>query len=83
VAAFDAIADQRVEAALSWSVRRSDRSDGSACEWTFSEPVAPGIDALAQGAQRLTSAAADAMARHIAALQAGTPPDCMTRAAPS
>jgi uncharacterized lipoprotein YmbA len=84
VAAFDAITDQRVEAALSWSVRRSDRpGDSSACEWTASQAVGPGMDALAQGAQRLTAAAADAIARHIAALQAGAAPDCMTRPAAS
>ncbi|HEY2255133.1 MAG TPA: ABC-type transport auxiliary lipoprotein family protein [Variovorax sp.] len=80
VGAFDAIEDERIDVALNWTVRRTDRSETSACEWSASEAVGPGIDALAQGAQRVTSAAADAIARHIAALEAKTAPDCMTRA---
>jgi uncharacterized protein len=73
---FDAIQDQRVDMSLTWSMQRTDGGASSTCEWSASEPVASGIDALAQGAQRLTARAADAIAGHVAALQARKTPDC-------
>lgn len=66
---FDAVENTRVDAALSWTVRRSDADLSATCQWRTSEPVGSGIDALAQGAQRVASNAADAIARHIAQLQ--------------
>lgn len=62
---FDAIENSRVDAAFSWTVRRSDGERSTTCRWTGSEPVGGGIDALAQGAQRVTAKAADAIARHV------------------
>jgi uncharacterized lipoprotein YmbA len=73
---FDAVRDTRVDAALSWSVRRSDGDRVPACEWSGSEPVGNGIDALAQGAQRLTAKAAEAIARRVSALQADPAAAC-------
>ncbi len=72
---FDAVENTRVDAALSWTVRRSDADLRAACQWRTSEPVDHGIDALAQGAQRVASNASEAIARHIAQLQQnpGTP----------
>lgn len=66
---FDAVENTRVDAALSWTVRRSDADLSATCQWRTSEPVGNGIDALAQGAQRVASNASDAIARHIAQLQ--------------
>lgn len=62
---FDAVENSRVDAAFSWTVRRSDGERSTTCQWTGSEPVGSGIDALAQGAQRVTAKAADAIARHV------------------
>ncbi|MGJ7578777.1 PqiC family protein [Variovorax sp. RHLX14] len=62
---FDAVENSRVDAAFSWTVRRSDGERSTTCQWTGSEPVGGGIDALAQGAQRVTAKAADAIARHV------------------
>lgn len=76
VVQFEPIEDQRVEVALGWSMRRSDGGTESSCRWSTSEPVDKGIDALTQGAQRAVARAADAMARHVAALQAGRAADC-------
>jgi uncharacterized lipoprotein YmbA len=73
---FDAVENSRVDAALSWTVRRADADRNAACTWSGSLAVGAGIDALAQGAQRATAAAAEAMARHIAALQADPAAGC-------
>ncbi len=73
---FDAVRDTRVDAAFSWSVRRTDGERVPACEWSGSEPVGSGIEALAQGAQRLTARAADAIARRVSALQADPAAAC-------
>lgn len=75
---FDAVENTRVDAALSWTVRRSDADLGATCQWRTSEPVGHGIDALAQGAQRVASSASDAIARHVAQLQQNSGANCMT-----
>ncbi|MFT5643992.1 MAG: putative lipoprotein YmbA [Janthinobacterium sp.] len=65
---FEAIEAERVDAAFSWTARRSDADQDSACRWAGSVQVGSGIDALAQGAQQLTDQTAQAIARHLAAL---------------
>jgi uncharacterized lipoprotein YmbA len=67
---FDAVENAHVDAAFSWTVRRSDGARSAACQWAGREPVGAGIAALAQGAQRVTGSAAQAIARHVAALNA-------------
>ena len=75
---FDAVEDTRVDAAFSWTVRRSDSDLSASCQWSISEPVgAAGIDALAQGAQRVTARAAEVIARHVAALQVAPTAGCV------
>ncbi|CAN5402311.1 hypothetical protein BH10PSE18_BH10PSE18_37400 [soil metagenome] len=73
---FDAVRDTRVDATFSWSVRRSDGDRVPACEWSGSESVGNGIEARAQGAQRLTAKAAEAIARRVSALQADPAAAC-------
>lgn len=73
---FDAIDGTRVDAALSWTLRRTDADRSAACQWSASEPAGAGIDALAQAAQRLTARASEAIARHVAAAQSGPLADC-------
>lgn len=73
---FDAIRNDRVDAAFGWTVRRTDRQRAAVCGWSASEPVGPGIDALAQGVQRVAARATDAIARHVLALQANPGADC-------
>lgn len=75
---FDAVENTRVDAALSWTVRRSDADLSATCQWRATEPVGTGIDALAQGAQRVASSASDAIARHIAQLQQNPGATCTT-----
>jgi hypothetical protein len=48
------------------------------CQWSASEPVGGGIEALAQGAQRVSAKAAEAIARHVAALQADPAAACQS-----
>jgi hypothetical protein len=67
---FDAIENTRIDAALSWSIRRADAANSSSCQWSGTEPVGQGINSLAQGAQRITHQAALAMAHHLAAVAA-------------
>jgi uncharacterized lipoprotein YmbA len=67
---FDAVENTRVDAAFSWTLRRSDADRSSSCQWSWSEAVGGGIDALAQGAQRVTDQAANAITRHLMAAQA-------------
>ncbi|CAN5893035.1 hypothetical protein BH11PSE13_BH11PSE13_41970 [soil metagenome] len=64
---FDAIEGTRVDGSFSWTVRRSDETVPTACSFDTSEPVGMGIDAVAQGAQRVTANAASAIARSVTA----------------
>jgi hypothetical protein len=64
---FDAVENSRVDAGFSWTVRRVEDGPSVACQLSLSEPVDRGLDALARGAQRLTSKLADAIARSVAA----------------
>ena len=77
---WDATVDSQVQASFSWTIRRFDSngigSRNLACQWSQSEPVGPGIDALAQGAQRLTSRAAQSMAASVKALDADAVATC-------
>jgi hypothetical protein len=59
---FDAIEGNRVDASFTWTVRRTDEGPASGCRLSLSEPVGGGFEALAQGAQRVTSRLADAIA---------------------
>lgn len=76
---FDAIEGSRVDAAFSWTLKPGDDRPTRACQLSLSEPVAaPGIDAVARGAQRVTTRLADAVARSI-----GTPPSLAGGACPA
>lgn len=73
---FDAIEGARVEAGFGWTLRRSDATLTTACQLSLSEPVSSGIDAVAQGARRLTANAAAAIARSVTAAQANPSAPC-------
>lgn len=73
---WDAAVDSQVQASFSWTIRRSDGTRNLACQWTQSEAVGSGIAALAQGAQRLTSRAAQSMAASVKALDADAAATC-------
>ena len=73
---FDAIEGQRVDASFTWTVRRTDEGPATGCRVSLSETVGGGFDALAQGAQRLTSRLADAIAASIPAPQGQPIPKC-------
>ena len=64
---FDAIDGGRVDAGFNWTLRRSDENRTMVCQLNVGEPVASGIDAVAEGAQRVTAAAAAAIARSVSA----------------
>jgi len=67
---FDAIDGGRVDAGFNWTLRRSDETRTMVCQLNVGEPVASGIDAVAEGAQHVTAAAAAAIARSVAAARA-------------
>jgi uncharacterized lipoprotein YmbA len=67
---FDAVDGGRVDADFSWTLRRSDEARTVVCQVKLGEAVGGGMDAVAQGAQRVTAAAAAAMARSVSAAQA-------------
>ena len=68
---FDAVDGGRVDAGFNWMLRRSDEPRTMACQLNVGEAVAGGgIDAVAQGAQRVTAAAAAAIARSVNAARA-------------
>ncbi|WP_225785456.1 membrane integrity-associated transporter subunit PqiC [Xenophilus sp. Marseille-Q4582] len=71
VQAFEAVEDAQVDTRLQWRLRRPDGTDAGGCAWAGQEAVSGGIDAVAQGAQRLTARVAEALARQITALQGG------------
>ncbi|MGJ7496532.1 PqiC family protein [Variovorax sp. RT4R15] len=67
---FDAVEGSKVEADLGWTLRRAEQPRSMVCRISLSEPVVgTGIDAVAQGAQRLTANVSAAIARSVAALQ--------------
>ena len=70
---FDAIEASRVDASFSWTVRRTDEGPAVACRLSLSEPVGAGMDALAEGAQRVAARLADAIAASASAKPA---PSC-------
>jgi len=67
---FDAVDGGRVDAGFSWTLRRSDEARTVVCQLNIGEAVGGGMDAVAQGAQRVTAAAAAAMARSVSAARA-------------
>ncbi|WP_432725359.1 PqiC family protein [Variovorax sp. W6] len=67
---FDAVDGGRVDASFSWTLRRSDEARTLVCQLNLGEAVGSGMDAVAQGAQRVTAAAAAAMARSVSAARA-------------
>ncbi|MGJ7531548.1 MULTISPECIES: PqiC family protein [unclassified Variovorax] len=67
---FDAVDGGRVDASFNWTLRRSDQARTVVCQLNLGEAVGSGMDAVAQGAQRVTSAAAAAMARSVSAARA-------------
>jgi len=73
---FDAIEGKRVDASFTWTVRRTDEGPATGCQLSISEPVGAGFDALAQGAQRVTSKLADAIAGSVSAVKANQVPNC-------
>lgn len=81
---FDLVEGSQAEAALSWTLHRPDAAPGArgvACQWSDREAAGPGVDALAQAAQRLTARAADAIARDVAAARSGADASCARRSA--
>lgn len=76
VQAFEAVEDAQVGTRLQWRLRRPDGTDAGGCAWAGSEAAGSGIEAVAQGAQRLTARAAGAIARQITALQIGAALRC-------
>lgn len=73
---FDAVLDSRIDAAFSWTVRRSDDDASGSCRIALTEAIGGNADSVAQGAQRITARLADAVAASAAALQAGKPVAC-------
>ncbi|MDQ0570319.1 putative lipoprotein YmbA [Variovorax paradoxus] len=67
---FDAVDGGRVDAGFNWTLRRSDEARTVVCQLNVGEAVGGGIDAVAQGAQRVTAAAAAAIARSVSAARA-------------
>ena len=64
---FDAVDGGRVDASFSWTLRRSDEARTVVCQLNLGEAVGSGMDAVAQGAQRVTSAGAAAGGRRVCA----------------
>ena len=67
---FDAVDGGRVDAGFSWTLRRSDEARTLVCQLNLGEAVGSGMDAVARGAQRVTAAAAAAMALSVDAARA-------------
>ncbi len=64
---FDATEGWRIDGNFSWTIRRTDETRATVCQLSLSEPVdAAGMDAVAQGARRLTGSLAAAIARSVA-----------------
>ena len=73
---FDAVEGSRVDASFTWTLRRTDEGPVTGCQFSISEPVGGGFDALAQGAQRVAARLAEAIAGSVSALKADQPSAC-------
>lgn len=62
---FDAVEGSRIAGDFSWTLRRTDEARATACQLRISEPVGNGMDAVAQGARRLTGKLVGAIARNV------------------
>jgi uncharacterized lipoprotein YmbA len=62
---FEATEGSRIDGNFSWTLRRTDETRVTACQLSISEPVGTGMDAVAQGARRLTGKLAAAIARSV------------------
>ena len=67
---FDAIEGSRVDGNFSWTLRRTDETRTATCQLSTSQPVAMGMEAVAQGARRLTAELAAAIARSVTSFAA-------------
>lgn len=71
LARFEAVEASQVDASYSWSVRRAEAERSATCQGQVQVPVtSPGIEPLADGAQRASARMAEAIAAHVRALQA-------------
>ncbi|RYF34736.1 MAG: membrane integrity-associated transporter subunit PqiC [Comamonadaceae bacterium] len=73
---FDATEGARVDAAFGWTIKRSDATLATTCQFALSEPVGAGIDAVADGARRVVASAAAAIARSVTAAQTNPAGPC-------
>jgi uncharacterized lipoprotein YmbA len=74
---FDAAEGERVDLGLGWTLRRAEPARVMVCQASLSEALAGGgIDAVAQGAQRLTARAAEAIARSVETIQRNPDAPC-------
>lgn len=60
---FDAMEGSRIDGSFSWTIRRTDETRTTACQLSISQPLGADMDGVAQGARRLTSDLAAAIAR--------------------
>lgn len=67
---FDAIEGSRVDGNFSWTLRRTDETRAATCQLSTSQPVGSGMEAVAQGARRLTGELAAAIARSVTSFAA-------------
>jgi uncharacterized lipoprotein YmbA len=73
---FEATEGTGIQAAFSWTLRRADEAAQGACQLVLTEPATPDVDALAQGAQRVTAKLAGAIAASVSAMRAGRTAVC-------
>lgn len=77
---LDLVEGGKVDAVFGWNLRKSDETRSLACLWDGVLTVGPGIEALAEGAQRVTAALSRDIARAIdAASAAAAPQPCPER----
>ncbi len=78
---FDAVVDSRIDAAFSWTLRRTEDGPSAGCQLGLAQPIGTGMEAVAQGARAVASQLADAIAASVKAQQAGQTPPCAAPAA--
>jgi len=73
---LDAIIDDSVRARFSWTIMRPADARSAACYAVITEPVAPGVEGVVEGVQRVVASVVTDISKNVIELDMGRVPTC-------
>lgn len=73
---FDAIIDDSVKARFGWTITRPADVRSAACYAVITEPVAPGVEGVVGGVQRVVASVVAGISKNVIELDMGNVPTC-------